>query len=39
MIEVKEVINQRDEPVLYREHILMVECRHAANAQADNEGD
>lgn len=39
MIEVKEVINQRDETVLYCEHILMVECRHAASAQADTEDD
>ncbi len=39
VVEVKEVINQRDETVLYCEHILMVECRHAASAQADTEDD
>ena len=39
VIEVKEVINQRDETVLYCEHILLVECRSGANVQTDDEGD
>jgi len=37
VVETKEVLNQRDEVVLYCEHILMVECREAPVPNSDSE--